>query len=59
MNRSKQSGFIGIAIFGVFMVAVGLAGLIGNHPPRHDTEQQVSVCKMNGSCTTDQAADSK
>lgn len=56
MNRSKQSGFIGIAIFAVFLAGVGLVGLIGNHPPRHDADQKVSVCKMNGSCV-DNAAD--
>lgn len=58
MNRSKQSGFIGVILFAVTgLVAVGLAGLIGNHPPRHDADQQAQVCKMNGTCTEDQKAD--
>ena len=58
MNRNKQSGFIEIILIGISMlVGVGLAGLIGNHPPRKDADQQVQVCKMNGTCTTDQKTD--
>jgi hypothetical protein len=56
-SLKKQSGFIGVILIGVSMlVGVGLGGLIGNHPPKHDADQKVSVCKMNGSCV-DNAAD--
>lgn len=59
MNRNKQSGFVAIGFLIFSLVMVGLAGLIGNHPPRHDESQKVDVCKMNGTCTTDKKADSE
>lgn len=55
MNRSKQSGFVTILFAVGALIMVGLAGLIGNHPPRHD--QKVDVCKMNGTCAVDQKTD--
>ena len=58
MNKNKQSGFVtAIAIGVTALVGVLLGGLIGNHPPKKDADQQVQVCKMNGSCVTEQKAD--
>ena len=57
MNRSKQSGFIGIAFLIVGLVAVGLVGLIGNHPPKHVDDKSCLVMHSDGyvtnACTDD------